>query len=583
MNSFDHLRGGGVLPLLVSLGITALFLLPVLAGLGSVILPAFHYMPALGFETFSLYPWKALLTTPKLAEMLFLSLGTSVLSTLLSLLIALGVVSSLWGTRLWHKTQRWLSPAMAVPHVALAFGIAFVLMPSGLVARFIAVIAGWEFPPNWQTVQDPYGLSLILLLVIKETPFLIFMIAAAIVQLPVAATLRLGSSLGFQPGVIWLKLIWPQLYPMIRLPGYAVLAFSVSVVDIALIIGPTNPPTFAVQILQWIQDPDLASRLLSASGSVLLLLLVVLVISIFFLVEFLLSRKGLNKLARGWLVNGHRGLFSAFWLAIARRTWQLLLTLFVLGGGSLLIWSFVWRWRFPSLWPDWSLRSWERAWDGMVEPIVNSLLIGAAASFIATAIAVLLLELNDYLRQKNELIGNRLSMVTSGAMYIPLLLPQMTFLLGVQILLLQLELEGHLLTITGLQLLFVLPYCFLSLSGPWQHYDQRQSLQGLLLTQSRLRTFFLIKLRILWRPLMACIALGFAVSIAQYLPTLFASAGRVETVTTEAVGLVSGGNRRLIGVYGLVQMLLPFLAYAIAFALSHWTLRNGRISGRLHT
>nr|MDT0250642.1 hypothetical protein [Endozoicomonas sp.] len=582
VNFFDRSECRAVLPSLVSLGITAVFLLPVLAGLGSVMLPAFHYMPALGFESFSLSPWKALLATPKLAEMLFLSLGTSVLSTLLSLLIALGAVSSLWGTGRWHKAQRWLSPVMAVPHVALAFGIAFVLMPSGLVARLIAVIVGWEFPPDWQTVQDPYGLSLILLLVVKETPFLIFMMAAAIVRLPVAETLRLGNSLGFQPGVTWLKLIWPQLYPMIRLPVYAVLAFSISVVDIALIIGPTNPPTFAVQILQWVQDPDLGSRFLAASGSLTLLLLVVLTIGTFYLAECLL-----NKLARNWLVNGNRGVFSAFWLAVARRIWQLLLMLFVLGGVSLLIWSFVWRWRFPSLWPDWSLRSWERAWSGMVEPVLNSLLIGAAASFAATVIAVILLELNDYSRQnqrqENEFISRRISIVTSGAMYIPLLLPQMTFLLGVQILLLQLQIEGHWLTVAGLHLLFVLPYCFLSLSGPWQHYDQRQSLQGLLLSQSWRKTFFQVKLRILWQPLMAAMGLGFAVSIAQYLPTLFASAGRVETVTTEAVGLVSGGNRRLMGVYGLVQMILPFLVYAIAFALSHWTLRNGRIVRRLNS
>ena len=220
-------------------------------------LPAFSYMPVLGFDTFSLTPWQRLLDTPGLAEMLLLSLKTSILSTLLSLLLAFGVICFSWGTPLWYKVQRWLSPLMAVPHVALAFGIAFVLMPSGLLARLIAAFVGWDYPPDWQTVQDPYGISLILLLVIKEAPFLIFMMAASIVQLPVADTLRLGSSLGFQSGVTWLKLIWPQLYPMIRLPVYTVLAFSISVVDIALVIGPANPPTFAVQILQWIQDLSL--------------------------------------------------------------------------------------------------------------------------------------------------------------------------------------------------------------------------------------------------------------------------------------------------------------------------------------
>ncbi|USE36023.1 ABC transporter permease [Endozoicomonas sp. SCSIO W0465] len=443
---------------------------------------------------------------------------------------------------------------MAVPHVALAFGIIFVLMPSGLLARLVAIFAGWSFPPDWQMVQDPYGISLVLLLVIKETPFLIVMMAASVVQLPVAETLRLGGTLGYQSGVIWLKLIGPQLYPMIRLPVYTVLAFSVSVVDIALVIGPANPPTFAVQILQWIYDPDLSKSLLAASGSVLLLLLVVSVIGGFYLME-----RGMGKLLRNWLINGHRGRFSGLWLLFSRKAWQSLLMLFLAGGSALFIWSFVWRWRFPSIWPDWSLRSWERAWDGMREPIVNSLLIGLTATLAANIIAVILLELNDLKQQKSQSSGQWLSLLTRGAMYIPLLLPQMTFLFGVQLLLLQWGAEGHWLTVTGLHLLFVLPYCFLSLSGPWQHYDQRHSLQGLLLSGSWLKTFVQVKLGVLWRPVMASLALGFAVSIAQYLPTLFASAGRVETVTTEAVSLVSGGNRRLIGVYGLVQMFLPFI------------------------
>ncbi|SQC94187.1 Inner membrane ABC transporter permease protein ynjC [Cedecea neteri] len=41
------------------------------------------------------------------------------------------------------------------------------------------------------------------------------------------------------------------------------------------------------------------------------------------------------------------------------------------------------------------------------------------------------------------------------------------------------------------------------------------------------------------RPLLAALAVGFSVSIAQYLPTLYAGAGRFATVTTEAVALSS--------------------------------------------
>ena len=65
--------------------------------------------------------------------------------------------------------------------------------------------------------------------------------------------------------------------------------------------------------------------------------------------------------------------------------------------------------------------------------------------------------------------------------------------------------------------------------------------------------------------LIAC-AVGFSVSVAQYLPTLMAGSGRVPTLTTEAVTLASGDDRRVVAVWALLQTLLPLAAFALAAA-----------------
>jgi putative thiamine transport system permease protein len=70
----------------------------------------------------------------------------------------------------------------------------------------------------------------------------------------------------------------------------------------------------------------------------------------------------------------------------------------------------------------------------------------------------------------------------------------------------------------------------------------------------------------LMRPLLAAAAIGFAASVAQYLPTLLIGAGRWPTLTTEAVTLASGGDRRLVAALALLQGLLPLLAYGVALA-----------------
>jgi putative thiamine transport system permease protein len=80
----------------------------------------------------------------------------------------------------------------------------------------------------------------------------------------------------------------------------------------------------------------------------------------------------------------------------------------------------------------------------------------------------------------------------------------------------------------------------------------------------------------LLRPVLTAAAVGFAVSVGQYLPTLLVGAGRVQTVTTEAVALASGGDRRVIGVYALVQTAAALAPFLLALALPRLLWRNRR-------
>jgi putative thiamine transport system permease protein len=71
-------------------------------------------------------------------------------------------------------------------------------------------------------------------------------------------------------------------------------------------------------------------------------------------------------------------------------------------------------------------------------------------------------------------------------------------------------------------------------------------------------------LRLLMPALMTSFAIGFAVSISLYLPSLFMGQGRVVTLTMEAVTAASGGDRRFIAVTGLLQAFLPFVIFILA-------------------
>ena len=80
----------------------------------------------------------------------------------------------------------------------------------------------------------------------------------------------------------------------------------------------------------------------------------------------------------------------------------------------------------------------------------------------------------------------------------------------------------------------------------------------------------------LLRPILLAAAVGFSVSIALYLPTLFAGAGKFATLATEAVAANAGADRRLVGVYGFLQAALPLAGFALALLLPRLVFRHRR-------
>ncbi|MEJ2023360.1 MAG: hypothetical protein P8X43_15455 [Maritimibacter sp.] len=261
-----HLKPGAGLRAAVLITVIAGLLLPIGAGLWQTGRAAFGVLPAIGAADLSLAPWATLLEIPGFATATRLSLTTGLTATFLSLLLAVGFSAAVHGKMSRGTGARMLTPFLAAPHAAIAIGLAFVLSPSGWIARALALPFGWDRPPDIASVHDPLGLALILGLMVKEVPFLLLVILSALTQLPVRSHMATGRSLGYGRGWVWVKIILPQVWPLIRLPVLVVLAYSASVVDMAVILGPSNPPTLAVLLTRLFSDPDLTRILPGSAG-----------------------------------------------------------------------------------------------------------------------------------------------------------------------------------------------------------------------------------------------------------------------------------------------------------------------------
>jgi len=548
-------------------------LVPVGAGLLGTLAPAFGFLPALGGEAIGIGPFLDLIAWPGLGRAATLSLAAGFAATLASLIIVVLICAGWQGSRTFTTIERLLSPLLSVPHAAAAFGLAFLITPSGWLSRaFSPWATGWTRPPDLLIVQDPAGLSLIFGLIAKEVPFLLLMTLSALSQIRAGPSITVARTLGHTRISAWLKTVFPLVYRQIRLPVYAVLAFSMSVVDVAIILGPNTPPTLAVQVVRWMNDPDLALRFQAAAGAVLQLGLVILGLGLFRLLEMLVAQIG-----RAWVASGARGKPMADGacrkLALMLGTTAALAIIAGLAG--MLVWSFAGLWQFPDVMPDgFTLRNWQRHGGRLSGPVAETLIIAGAATGIALLLTLACLE-------AEHRHGLRPATRALWLLYLPLIVPQVAFLAGFQTLSISAGVDGGRLAVTLAHLVFVLPYVFLSLADPWRAWDARQDIIARALGAGPDRVLWAVRLPMLLRPVLTAAAVGFAVSVGQYLPTLLVGAGRVPTLTTEAVALASGGDRRVIGVYALAQTAAAFAPFGLAVLLPRimWRNRKGLLHG----
>ncbi|MFN4159303.1 MAG: ABC transporter permease [Gemmobacter sp.] len=551
MNRGLCLRGAVLLALVLGV------LVPILSGFWVTGMASFGLLPAIGANKPGLGAWALLLDQPGFATSLRLTLVTGFAATGLSLAVAAGAVAFLHG----RVRAEVLSPFLAVPHAALAIGLAFLLAPSGWIAR---AVLGGGVPPDWATVNDPWGGALILGLMAKEVPFLVLMMLSALGQIPARAQIAAGRALGYGLGVVWVSVILPQLWPLLRLPVAVVLAFSLSVVDVALILGPSNPPTLAVGVTRWFASPDTALLLPASAGAVVQAGVVALGLAVLWAGERVVARIGRARLRLGR--RGGRG--GPVLVALAGMA-ALLMALATLALVGLAVWSFAFRWPWPMVLPEsWSLRFWMTPGNWLAAA-GQSLAIGAAATGAALLLAVAWLEGEDR-------GGMARARWAEALIYLPLILPQIAFLYGLNVQLLRAGISPGFGAVVWGHVLFVFPYVMIALSDPWRRLDPGHMRSAAALGAGTWRRLWAVKLPLLIRPILTAAAVGFAVSVALYLPTLFLGGGRIATLTTEAVTLSSGADRRVLGVLATLQAAMPLMAFALAGLVPALLHRNRR-------
>jgi putative thiamine transport system permease protein len=503
--------------------------------------------------------WQALFAHPQLWSGLELSIFTGATATVLALVAAIIIVAATYETATWKNLPAAMGAMLALPHLALAIGLGFLIMPSGVLARIIANIVGWQTPPNWITTHDPYGLALIAALTIKEAPFLIWIMAGLLNREDIKQIFKnqrsAATSFGHGTASIWLRLYLPQLMPRLIWPLVIVFIYAATVVDMSLVIGPTQPPTLATVIWADINSEQVINNSRGNVGAVFLSLALVLCLAVAYLILKLAT-----PLLRKFLSSGPSSLSLPKFVGHAK--YHMLIWFYLIVIALLIFMSFAQNWPFPNLIPTASARAWTQIFQNPTA-LITSIALAITTSLSALALIILWLE---SISEKSDRILILLSLAILG-------LPAILVGLGQYRAFLYYGLTGN---VTGLFLAHLMPvtaYMIIVITSPYRALDRRYNETASSFGKSHIEFLRQIKLPLLKAPIYAALAVGFAVSFGQYIPAQLIAAGRYSTLPVEAVTLTSGTNRPLSAAFALLLLFPPLVAYVMSahFGKSRWS------------
>lgn len=215
-------------PLLPALGVLVLLFGGALAGaLRTSLVP-------LGGEP-TLAAWRTLVGDPAFADAVVFTLRLTVLSTLVSAVLAVVVARAL--QRRGTAVRALVALPVPVPHLLVAVLAVLWLAPGGLAERALGSLPV-------ELVRDRAGIGVLLVYAYKETPFLVLLLLAAMGR-GLAEREEAAAVLGASRGQRLRWVVWPAIRGPLVVGSIVVAAFVLGAFEVPLTVGPNYPPTLA--------------------------------------------------------------------------------------------------------------------------------------------------------------------------------------------------------------------------------------------------------------------------------------------------------------------------------------------------
>lgn len=526
--------------------IIILFILPFLMGIVFVLLAAVGITPT--WEVISLnWNAEALRDSIYIKQIVLAFMRANLIGIVVFMLVFIsGYLLSINFNKKYIQTCMYF---LAIPHISLALGFSFLLMPSGILFRLIARATHSTEVGHISLIHDSLGISMSVVVVIKLVAFIMFMLLAGLQDYKLQYQVLQSKLLRHNKFQTWLYIIFPQMMPKIFVPFLISIAYAISPIDVASILGHRFPPTIGIMIRTLFNQ---VQREEFINGNVLCIVLGIASILSLFLWTGVFY--GVRKILRKGYVCPHKYYLSdKTILKISKTSFFFFTGIVVVSTILLCIWSIVIRWDFPDFLPTRiGITNQISYLTRFTSSINHTMLIAMLSTLISLFVSIVILEMLNALYWRRQFL-------VLGILLLPILLPSIVYITGVHMFFLYLGINGTLFAMVWVHALRVTPYITLLLYGVFKTYNPYFIIQAKVLGKRYLKTLYTIKLPMLILPIGYAVLIGMLVCVTEYVYAQFIGEGKWETVTLLTISLYSGGNRQIMSISGVLLTVLNLL------------------------
>ena len=240
----------------------------------------------------------------------------------------------------------------------------------------------------------------------------------------------------------------------------------------------------------------------------------------------------------------------------------------------LLVWSFNSLWPFPDLLPSlWNLDGYRSVLfeTGDFGSVVGtSLIITVVVCVVSVVVATLTARAFVFYDFPGKGLLDYL-------VYLPCMVPAVTFAIGVNILFIGFGLDGTLAGVIIPQIALSMPYAIKIITDATRLLGSKYEEQAVVLGSSPIKAYFQVAFYYMLPSITAAMCMVFTVSFNDYFLTFLLGKGQIETFAVMLVPLISGSNLSKSAVCGIIYVLFAMLFFFVLERISSFILKKQRL------